>query len=75
MQLEGEDKEVKDKVTLFMIVAVLQTNIFVFLSVLLVLADQDLNLFPSSQEAVGMVDRCSQECFMDTPSNHPKCKV
>lgn len=50
-------------------------NIFVFLSVLLGFADQDLNLFPSSQEAVGMVDRCSQECFMDTPSNHPKCKV
>lgn len=27
------------------------------------------------QEAVGLVGRCSQECFMDTPSNYPNCKV
>lgn len=53
------------------------TNKYIcILSVLLVLADQNLSLFPLSQEAVSTMDRCSQECSMDTPSNHPsKCKV
>lgn len=27
------------------------------------------------QEAAGLVDQCSQGFSMDTPSNHPKCKV
>lgn len=43
IQLEVEDKGVKYQVTLFMINAVFQTNIFVMLSILLVIADQNFN--------------------------------
>lgn len=43
VQLEVEDKGVKYQVTLFMINVIFQTNIFVMLSILLVIADQNFN--------------------------------
>jgi len=49
IQLEDKDREVKTQVTLFMVIAVLQTHIqylFVFFTLLLlVLADYDLSVF------------------------------